>query len=63
MADFTVRDEGTLFLLFPASEAAETWTEEHIEDGALTWAAAIVVEPRYLPDILGAIRVDGLTLE
>jgi hypothetical protein len=63
MADFTVRDEGTLFLLFPESEAAEKWAEEQIEDGALTWAAAIVVEPRYLPDILDGIRIDGLTVE
>jgi hypothetical protein len=47
MADFAVRDEGTPFLLFPESEAAEKWAEEHIEDGALTWAAVIVVEPRY----------------
>jgi hypothetical protein len=63
MADFTLRDEGTIMLLFPESEAAEQWAEEHISDEALTWAAAIVVELRYLPDIIDGIQADGLTVE
>jgi hypothetical protein len=63
MADFTVRDEGTVLLLFPETEAAEEWAAEHISDEALTWAAAIVVEPRYIGDIPVGIRADRLTVE
>jgi hypothetical protein len=63
MADFTVRDEETIMLLFPESEAAREWVEEHLPDDCLTWAGAVVIEHRYVPDILAGIVTDGLTIE
>ena len=63
MADFFIRHEGTISLLFPESEAAREWVEEHLPDDLLTWAGAAVIEHRYVPDILAGIVMDDLTIE
>jgi hypothetical protein len=63
MADFSIRDEGSVVLLYPESDAAEAWAEAHISDEALHWAAAVVIEHRYVQDILDGIRADGLVVE
>jgi hypothetical protein len=61
--DFSVRDEGTLFLLYPQSEAAKAWVEEHIPEDATYWGNAVVVEHRYIQDILAGINEDGLIVD
>jgi hypothetical protein len=63
VADFFIRHEGTISLLFPESEAARDWVEAHLPDDALTWASAVCIEHRYVPDILAGIVTDGLTIE
>lgn len=60
--DFLVADHGSICILTPLSPDAETWVEEHIPDDAQTWGPkGIVVEPRYLPDILQGIDEAGLS--
>lgn len=61
MTDLTVDNHGSLCVLTPVSDAGREWVAEHIPDDAMTWGAeGIVVEPRYIKDIvLGAIN-DGL---
>ena len=61
--DFTVRNEGTLFLLTPNTEAAKSWIEDFIPEDAMKCGDSIVVEHRYISDILTGIVCDGLTFE
>jgi hypothetical protein len=37
--------------------------QEHIGDGTLTWGGGVVIEPRYLEDIVLGARADGLICE
>lgn len=61
--DFTVRNEGSIFLLIPHTPAAEAWIEEHLPQDAMRWAGnSIVVEHRYICDIIDGIQADGLTI-
>jgi hypothetical protein len=61
-ADFLVADYGTLFLLQPLTDRASAWVEEHLAADRLTWGSAVVVEPRYVADIVAGIRDDGLVV-
>jgi hypothetical protein len=61
--DFTVTNAGSLVLLTPNTNAAQQWIDEHIPSDAQTFGLSIVVEPRYIQDILYGIESDGLTIE
>lgn len=63
MADFTVRNEGTIFLLTPHSAEAEEWIEEHLPKDRQTWGSSVVVEHRFIADIVKGIRAEGLVVE
>lgn len=59
-ADLIVHSGGTVYLLRPTSPSGEAWIDENIQPGALRFGSGIVVEHRYIRDIvLGAVR-DGL---
>ena len=60
--DFLVENHGSIFLLTPLTPAANSWVDEHIPLGALRWGGAIVVEHRYIADIVRGIQTDGLTV-
>ena len=61
MSDFVITDHGTIVLLTPLTPAAEEWVDQHIGDDAQLWGSnSIVVEPRYIADIVEGIRNDGL---
>jgi len=61
--DFVVQDEGTIVLLRPHTVLAREWVRENLSDEAIWYVGAVVVEPRYLPDILTGLADDGLTVE
>ena len=62
MTDFLVQNEGTIIVLFPETDEAYSWVEEHINPDAQRWGrGGVVVEHRYFPDILEGITADGLT--
>jgi hypothetical protein len=63
MADLSVRDEGTIFLLTPETAWGEEWIAEHIPDTAFRFGGAIVVEHRYIADIVAGAINDGLEVE
>jgi hypothetical protein len=60
MTDFTVQDEGTIFLLIPNTDAAQEWIAEHIPDTAQCFGTAVVVEHRYIAEIVHGIQQSGL---
>jgi hypothetical protein len=60
--DLTFADHGSVCLLKANTDAGATWIEEHIPEDAMTWAGAIVVEPRYVDGIAAGAMGDGLTV-
>lgn len=60
MTDFTLRFEGSIYILHPHTPAAAEWIDEYIPDDALAWGKGIVVEPRYIEPIVQGILADGL---
>ena len=59
--DFTVIHGGSIFILRAVTAAAREWAAENLPDDATRLAGGIVVEPRYLSNILEGIAADGLT--
>jgi hypothetical protein len=59
--DFFVEDNGSIVLLRPVTDAAREWTDEHIPQEAMWFGDAVVVEPRYIADIVEGIQLDCLT--
>jgi hypothetical protein len=62
-ADLFVQNEGSIFLLRPVSEAGEQWIYDNIPDDAQRFGDAIVVEHRYIRNIVAGAQADGLKVE
>ncbi len=60
MTDFLLQDEGSIFLLTPLTDAASCWVTEHVDPDALAWAGGIVVEHRFIEEIVAGAICDGL---
>jgi hypothetical protein len=54
-------DEGTIWLFYPRSKAAQAWWAENVQE-AQTLGRNFVVEHRYAPPILEGIKEAGLTV-
>lgn len=64
MTDFLLTSHGSLCTLLPVTEPAIEWTEENLSGPEVQyWCGAVVVEPRYVGDIVAGLRDDGLTVE
>ena len=61
-ADFLLCDEGSIFLLQPLTPAAVSWVEENLPEDRMTFGSAIVVEHRYIADIVRGAIADGLAV-
>jgi len=62
-ADFTLSDQGSIFILTPIGEAGTDWLAENIGDDAMYLGTGLVIEHRYVSDIVEGIQNDGLTVE
>jgi hypothetical protein len=61
--DLTVRSEGSIFLLLPCTPAGDDWVAQNIEhEGGLSWGRAIVIEHRYIENIVRGAIADGLVV-
>ncbi|HEY1801914.1 MAG TPA: hypothetical protein VGG46_13370 [Terriglobales bacterium] len=62
-ADFSVTDGGTVYLFQPLTEDARQWLAEHcpLDDEHQYFGNALVIEPRYLANIVELAIRDGLT--
>ena len=60
--DFRCENRGSLFLLFPLSQSAQSWVEEHLPTDAQWFGNAVVIEHRYVWAILEGIQNDGLAV-
>ena len=62
--DFVVENHGSIFLLTPITPAAKTWANEHIgsANGFQPYWPTVVIEHRYISDIVEGIRNDGMAV-
>jgi hypothetical protein len=60
--DFLVENHGSIFLLQPLTPAAEFWIQEFLPPDHMSFGSAVVVEHRYISDIVEGIRNDGLVV-
>ena len=62
MVDIAVENHGSLFLLQPLTTSAADWLHEHVADDAQWFVTALVVEPRYVADIVAGAIDAGLAV-
>jgi hypothetical protein len=62
MADFEVSNHGTIYIFTPLTPAARDWVAEFLPDDAQRWAGGIVIEHRYIWDVVIGARRDGLVV-
>ena len=58
--DFLVHSEGTVYLLRAASPAGAAWIEAHIPADATWFGGAVVVEHRFIGNIVRGAVADGM---
>jgi hypothetical protein len=58
--DFTVENHGSIFLLQGHTVSAAAWINEHLPEDRQTFGGAVVVEHRYIADIVRGIQDVGL---
>jgi hypothetical protein len=58
--DFTVENHGSICLIRPHNPAVTAWFDEHVGDYQ-TCGSAVVVEPRYVSDIVSGLEAAGFS--
>lgn len=58
--DLEFQNHGSIFVVVPFTEAGKDWLDENVGGDALTWGRGVVVEPRYVEDILVGAVDEGL---
>jgi hypothetical protein len=58
--DFFVENHGTIFLLQPLTPVANSWIQENLPEDRLAFGGAVVVEHRYITDIVRGAMADGM---
>ena len=63
-ADFYIEDHGSILLLRPQTNSARIWIDDHIgrDNGFQPYYPTVVVEHRYVADIVAGIENDGLAV-
>jgi len=63
-ADFELQNHGSIFLLIPQTLSAHVWIDDHIgkDNGYQPHYPTVVVEHRYVADIVAGIQDDGLAV-
>jgi len=62
--DFELQNHGSIFLLIPQSVSARVWIDDHIgkDNGYQPQYPTVIVEHRYIADIVAGIQNDGLVV-
>ena len=61
--DFEISGGRTVYLLHPLTREARAWVDEHLPADATWFGSAVVVEHRYIGDIVGGAIGDGLVVQ
>lgn len=60
--DAVVANEGSVVLLYPKTDAAHAWIEEHLPEDRQMFGTATVIEHRYAGDIINGMLDSGLVV-
>ncbi len=60
--DFTLVNHGSISTLEPRTDAARHWVDEHIPADAQWWGNGVVIEWRFVDDIVAGIEADELSI-
>ena len=60
--DFEDENHQSIFLLLPLTPAAESWIQEYLPQDCTYFGSAVVIECRYIADIVHGIQNDGLAV-
>jgi hypothetical protein len=60
--DFCLYGHGSISTLVPKTPAAKAWVEKHIPEDAQWFGHGVVIEHRYVNDIVEGLQADGLTI-
>jgi poly(3-hydroxyalkanoate) synthetase len=60
--DFVLQNEGSICILVPMTKAAQLWIDENIPDDAQRWVSGVVIEHRYVQDIINGLIAEGYTV-
>lgn len=63
MSDFTIRNEGTIFLVTPSSQEALQHLIDNTGEEAQFFGKSLVVEHRYIGDLVTGLRDNGWSVE
>ena len=63
MTDFHFYDHGSICLLDPRTDAAETWLQDSVDPDAQWHCGRLVIEPRYVAPIIDGLQEAGFTIE
>ena len=65
LPDFVVQNHGSILLLIPRTISAKTWVEQNIgkDNGYQPYWPTVVIEHRYVADIVAGIEGDGLAVQ
>jgi hypothetical protein len=58
--DLEIQNEGTLFLVHPRTDTGARWIGENVQEDAQFFGQALVVEHRYISDLVSGAQDDGL---
>ena len=63
MSDFSISDQGSIFLIRPLNEAACQWLDENIVDEPWQWVqGALCVEARFARELVAEITDAGFEI-
>lgn len=62
MPDFEVSNHGTIYIFTPLSSAAHNWVAEFLSKDAQRWAGGVVIEHRYISDVVIGAQHGGLSM-
>lgn len=57
--DFTVRNEGSIFLLTPHNDEVRAWIDDNVPSDAQWFGNALVVEHRYVAELVRGLQGAG----
>jgi len=63
MTDLSFERHGTLWLMHSHSERGNDWIVNHIPGDAMTFGEGVVIESRFVQDIVFGAMTDGLSVE
>ncbi len=63
ISDFALTLDESIVLLWPQTDEGRAWRSEHIDEFATEFAGGVVIEHRYIGDIVNGIHADGLTIK